>query len=147
MLAFTRPEGPNYRRSLSWLMRSKLLRTVLMFATFAVVWLVVKPAFASGAPVCDPRGATMFAPPPQIQDEERSLDVAPDCDVDGPLDVRSVTPRRGGTITFSISQEPVAPPAIALPPISVGERLPSPAPSLSRPLQGVRFPLERPPRI
>ncbi len=126
-------------------MRSRLLRILFALTTFALVWLVVKPAYAA-APVCDPRGATMFAPPPQIQDPEQSLDVVPDCAVDSPLDVRAVGPRRGGPVSFLISQEPVAQVAIALPPIPIGERLEAAASSLVRPPRGVRSALERPPR-
>jgi hypothetical protein len=126
-------------------MRSRALRILFTLTVFAIVWLVVKPAHAA-APVCDPRGATMFAPPPQIQDAEQSLDVVPDCAVDSPLDVRAVGPRRGGPIAFSFSQEPMAANAILLPPMLVGDKLDAPRSSLVRPPRGVRSALERPPR-
>jgi len=126
-------------------MSPRFLRILLALTTFALVWVVVKPAYAA-APLCDPRGATMFAPPPQIQDTEQSLDVVPDCAVDSPLDVRSVLPQRGGAITFSISQEPMTPSVLALPPIMVGELLAAPSASLVRLPRGVRSALERPPR-
>ncbi|MBX3228576.1 MAG: hypothetical protein KIT84_07980 [Labilithrix sp.] len=73
--------------------RRLLLRTLLACATLVVVWLVVAPKTAlalprSGAPICDPRGAITFAPPPQIQDAELSLDIPADCYDVGPLDLR-----------------------------------------------------------
>ena len=58
---------------------------ISVLAAFTVVWLVVfeREALAlstsTSAPVCDARGAITFAPPPQIQDEERSIDIPADC--------------------------------------------------------------------
>jgi hypothetical protein len=49
-------------------------RIVLAFATTLAAWLVVMPARAA-APLCDDRGATGFAPAPQLQSPEVSIDL------------------------------------------------------------------------
>jgi hypothetical protein len=131
------------------LIRRKLLSTLLAVATFTVVWLVVSPASArSLAPVCDPRGAIGFAPPPQIQDEERSLDIPADCFEVNPLDSKNYVPGHpGAPIDMSSSQEPVAETVITLPAIVLSERLPIRAEGEGRPSPGFRSSLERPPRV
>ena len=131
------------------LIRRKLLRAVLAVATVMVVWLVVSPASAAnrGAPVCDPRGAIGFAPPPQIQDEERSLDIPADCFEVSPLESRNVIPGSRATLEISFAQEPAA----------RGERLLVHAPFVTTRLPvteadavrlppGVRASLDRPPQ-
>ena len=98
-------------------MRHGPWRALLAIATLVVVWLVVAPstAFAasplSGAPICDPRGAITFAPPPQIQDTETSLDIPADCFDIGPLDLRLVKNAdhgRSAPPELTSSQEPAA---------------------------------------
>ena len=65
-------------------MRTRALRLLLTLTTLVVVWLVASPAMASEgtlaslankAPLCDPRGAITFAPPPQMQEPTSSLDI------------------------------------------------------------------------
>ena len=113
-----------------------------------VVWLVVSPASAAnlGAPVCDPRGAIGFAPPPQIQDEERSLDIPADCFEINLVESKNVVPGSRGTLEISFTQEPAA----------RGERLRVHSPFVTRlPVAeadavrlppGVRASLDRPPQ-
>lgn len=122
------------------------MSTVLAFMTFAVVWLVVSPAQAM-APICDPRGAIGFAPPPQIQDEERSLDVTPDCVDVSPLETKNYTP--GCPVQFDApsSQEPATQAAVVIPAIPFVERLPIRRTTEARPPPGVRGSIERPPRV
>jgi hypothetical protein len=130
-------------------MRPGLIRTVLTFAVFAMVWLVAAPAFASTkAPVCDPRGATTFAPPPQLQDLEQSLDVAEaeDCAA-RPEETRHVTsPKRAPRTLASSAQEPAA--AGVSPSVVCGEceLLPAPARTATAGPRGFRVTLDRPPR-
>lgn len=127
----------------------KLLRTFVTLATFAVAWLVASPAQASApAPVCDPRGAIMFAPPPQMQDPEQSLDVVAPCDgrAPDPLSARQVGPQRGPQIDLSFSQEPATPNAFVVPLTPPLARIAAPEEALARAPNGVRFALERPPR-
>jgi len=126
-------------------MRRTFLRTLLTLATLTVVWLVVSPASAM-APVCDPRGAVGFAPPPQIQDEERSLDIPADCFDVNPLETRNVVPGHSGKIDLSSTQEPAAATASMLPDLVFAERLPVRVAIEARPLLGVRLSLDRPPR-
>ena len=60
-------------------MSRRFVRTIVVLATTLAAWLVVMPAYAA-APLCDDRGATMFAPAPQLQSPETSIDTgeAPD---------------------------------------------------------------------
>lgn len=128
--------------------RVKLVRALVAVATFAVVWLVVSPASAlpRRAPVCDPRGAIGFAPPPQFQDLELSLDVPPECVDDGLFDARSVVPGRSAQVDFSISHDPLlaTSPVVAAP--AAAERLGARASERGGPRAAIRSPLERPPR-
>jgi hypothetical protein len=62
-------------------------RNVVAIAAALVAWLVAAPAHAS-APLCDPRGATMIAPAPELEAPLTSLDAAtpaddaqPQCDL------------------------------------------------------------------
>jgi hypothetical protein len=126
-------------------MRGRLFRALITLATFAVVWLVAVPARAS-APVCDPRGAIMFAPPPQIQDEERSIEATDACEAPSPLDVANLVRDRGGRIEISFAREPVTSIAIALPPPPVGLRVEAPVHTRRDPPRGVRTSIDRPPR-
>ena len=123
-----------------------LLRAFVTLATFAVVWFVASPAQAA-APVCDPRGAIMFAPPPQMQDPEQSLDVVAPCDhAEDPFAARQVTPQRGPQIDLSSSQEPVTPNGFVVPSPVCLQRLPAAREEFARAPAGVRSALERPPR-
>lgn len=128
--------------------RGKLLRALVALATFTVVWLVVSPASAlpNRAPVCDPRGAVGFAPPPQIQDLELSLDIPADCVELSPLDTKNVVPGRAAAIDFSISQEPLLEAGVAIPTLAFAERLSARRAVEGRPRPGVHARLERPPR-
>jgi hypothetical protein len=56
-------------------MVSRWSRIFVAVATALVAWLVATPARAS-APLCDPRGATMIAPAPELQAPATSLDAA-----------------------------------------------------------------------
>lgn len=59
-------------------MRRRLAATLAFVATLFAVWLTAAPAFALGAPQCDVRAATTFAPPPQLQDPASSIDLGDD---------------------------------------------------------------------
>jgi hypothetical protein len=124
-----------------------LLRAFVTLATLLVVWTVALPARAA-APVCDPRGAIMFAPPPQMQDPELSLDVVAPCDprAEDPLAARQVGPQRGPQLDLSSSREPATTPAFVVPLVPSLERLPIAREAFARPPTGVHSALERPPR-
>ncbi len=117
-------------------------------ATFAVVWLVVSPASAaSRAPLCDPRGLIAFAPPPQIQDAELSLDIPADCVEDSPIESKNYVPGHlGASIDLSSAQEPVAESPVDLPDVPLSERLSIRASVEGRLPPGFRASLDRPPR-
>jgi hypothetical protein len=129
-------------------MARKLLRVLIALTTFVVVWLVAQPARAAeSAPLCDARGAITFAPPPQIQDEERSIDIPVDCIEINLLETEHVAPGRAPPPDLSFSREPAAvgTPVVLAP--TFEERVPL-APGTNVPLRaGVRFGVERPPRI
>lgn len=130
-------------------MRRKLVHAFVALTTFMVVWLVTSPAraFSDRAPVCDPRGAIGFAPPPQIQDAELSLDIPADCVDVSPLESKNVVPGRSVSIDLSSSQEPVAAITPTLPAFVFAERLPVRVATCARPPPGVRASLDRPPRV
>ena len=142
MLAWAGPSRPDYAA----LNRRKLLSAVLAVATFAVVWLVVSPASAM-APVCDPRGAVGFAPPPQIQNAELSLDIPADCYDVNPLDTKNYVPGHNVQIETWTSQEPVATSSLTVLGLEFAERLPVREHVDARPPSGVRRSLDRPPRV
>ena len=125
----------------------KLLRIFVAVTTFAVVWMVASPAQAA-APVCDPRGAIMFAPPPQMQDPEQSLDVVAPCDgrSDDPFAARQAGPQRGPQIEIVDSREPALTSIVVVPLSPPLARLGAPEEGLPRAPAGVRSALERPPR-
>jgi len=122
------------------------LSALLAVATFAVVWLVVSPASAM-APVCDPRGAVGFAPPPQIQDAELSLDIPADCFDVNPLETKNCVPGHHVQIETWGSQEPMAATPLVVLGLEFAERLPVREHAQTRPPPGFRMSLERPPRV
>jgi hypothetical protein len=132
------------------LLRHRLLRVLVTLTTFVVVWLVAHPAMAmDGAPVCDPRGAANFAPPPQFQDPEQSLDIVTNDDdcTSSPLETRHVVPRHAPPIDApSTSQEPAAAGAAIVVPRGAGDLLPAPDACEVTPRSGFRGAVERPPR-
>lgn len=137
--------------------RRAVSRIYVMLTTLVVVtlaWAFVAPdaqaSVLNRAPVCDPRGAITFAPPPQMQNPTQSLDVVTnddDCS-ESPLDKKHVVPNRaprgeGG----QAAQEPALADAVTLPTGDLaGQRLavPTPEDSFARP--GYRVDFERPPR-
>lgn len=132
-------------------MRPQILRLVVTLATFIVAWFVLPSAAhaAVQAPVCDPRGAITFAPPPQLQDPETSLDIVVDDDdcTKSPLEQRSVTPERTAPQVAASSARDPATSGIVVPiACAPSERLPAPDVSPSCPRRGFRASLERPPR-
>jgi hypothetical protein len=54
-------------------------RALIRWVVWAVAWgfalFAARPAFASGAPMCDERGASMIAPPPTLQAPDAKIDV------------------------------------------------------------------------
>ena len=120
---------------------------MLAVATVMVVWLVVSPASAaSAAPICDPRGAIGFAPPPQIQDEERSLDIPADCVEVSLLETKNVIPGSRGSVEISFAQEPAAGGDRVLVHAPFVTRLPVAETDAVRLPPGVRASLDRPPQ-
>jgi hypothetical protein len=115
---------------------------------------VVSPARAavppgSTAPVCDPRGAITFAPPPQIQDSEQSLDI-PDIDCANKgmesNDARHVVPSHGAPLIDLVSPDQATASQRVVVGSPLGARLAAPPPVLSPAPMGVRSSIERPPR-
>jgi hypothetical protein len=129
-------------------MRSRFLRAAVVLATFMVAWLVVKPAQAA-APRCDPRGAITFAPPPQLQDPDASIDIGVDgCGAVTPLEERLVSPERGApedappSFDSSAAATPSTSPAMDPPAV----RVLGPPHEATGGSAGVRSTIERPPR-
>ena len=125
-----------------------LLRLVVAFAAALTAWLVAAPAWASmSAPQCDNRGAITFAPPPQLQPMQQSIDATDDdmtC-VEKMLAAEGV--HQGNAPPPSPSAtEPVAAPALPILPAFAPRALPPELDVDARAPSGVRTSLERPPR-
>ena len=162
-------------------MRIRLLRAFFTLTTLAVVWLVTAPAFAqnassagptsvpmstmpapavddsvpptSRAPLCDPRGATTFAPPPQMQDVEVSLDTGltlEDCAASNErtsrLGHRAAPGRAPTPLDASASSDAAVITAVAKLAAAARELLPVPVASTMCPRPGIRSTVDRPPR-
>jgi hypothetical protein len=96
---------------------------------------------------CDPRGAAVFAPPPQIQDPELSLDIPPDCAEDSPLDVRNVVPGHTPLQFDTSTPDLTLFSTTGFFALVFSERLPFLLPEAERPPSAPTSSLERPPRL
>ena len=149
-------------------MRIRLLRALFTLTTLAVVWFVTSPALAanapvslhppaersapalSGAPLCDPRGATTFAPPPQMQDVELSLDsglTLDDCMTTRSSDAGRAAPGRApAPLDASASSDAMLISAVATLAAAARELQLVPVASTPCPRPGIRSTVDRPPR-
>jgi hypothetical protein len=134
-------------------MRPKLVRALLTLVTLVVAWLVAPTsafAMTTRAPVCDPRGAIGFAPHPQLQDPEQTLDVpeaSDDCAKSSDDDRLHADRDRGprGPETASTSDPTIhRSPGVLTSPSSV--RVPAPAAAERGARPAHTLALERPPR-
>jgi hypothetical protein len=160
----------------------RLLATLVVAGLSAVVWLMPGVAHAAAsssatgveasfapppqapvpigpstptmrAPLCDPRGAIMFAPPPQMQDVEATLDTGltlDDCfgDAAKNADARRAAPGRAPLpidASSASTDAAVLAAAVALA-ASARELLPAPAASTMCLRPGFRSTVDRPPR-
>lgn len=138
------PPGPALIHSDEPRMPKTLVKYVLCVATMIAAWLVVSPARAE-APLCDQRGATTFAPAPQLQQIQLSIDIGTSDECDPLALLRVVSPDRP-VVWDAPSPEPMAlgaaPPRFvpgAQPVCFADTRLLDPA-------LGVRSSVDRPPR-
>ena len=126
-------------------MRGKVPQLLAAFLCALFVWLLATPARAA-APQCDTRGATTFAPAPTLQAPSTSIDIgdaAPECGdswLADALDQRSSSPDAGQ----ELAQTVLASGPVNL--VAPSTRTETPEPPRGRPLPGVRFSLDRPPR-
>lgn len=144
MLAFPGQADPDYAA----LARSRLLRMVFTLAIFATAWLVAAPAWAERAPLCDKRAAITFAPPPQIQDPEMSIDIGmSDCDISSIIHGRELDQDRAPyAIDFSTSQHAAPRTGVGLFAVPLDTRLPAPVADAAYLKTPPRAGVERPPR-
>jgi hypothetical protein len=129
-------------------MGKRFLRAALTIAVVAIVWLVTAPAFASTkAPVCDPRGAVGFAPPPQLQEPEQSIDVDPSEDCSGSAEeTRHLTGGRTSSSLGGGGLEPARAPSPPDLPLPSCQRVVATRFVSATGAAGVREGVERPPR-
>lgn len=115
--------------------RAHLRRRVaaLLVSVVAFTLLVLAPRAASAAaPMCDPRAAVVFAPAPQLQDPETSIDLGLEEDCGGfAASDRAITPDGGGSTWDS-----PASPSATLPAALVVVHAASPVSELSRAAEG-----------
>jgi hypothetical protein len=123
-------------------------RLMVAFAAAIAVWAIATPAWAS-APLCDPRGATGIAPPPQLQQPQTSIDtgVAPeDCSELAALTTAFDHGRAPEPSPPGASQEPmVASAAPASPDVTVTGSIARDGVAVSE-SAGARSQVDRPPR-
>lgn len=115
--------------------------------------LLARIAPSDRAPLCDPRGAIMFAPPPQMQDVEVSLDTGLTFDEclaslrdkgqNGAAPGRAPLPLDASSAS---SDAAVLATAVLLA-ACARELLPAPAASTSCARPGIRSTVDRPPRV
>ncbi|HSO32155.1 MAG TPA: hypothetical protein VLT33_06560 [Labilithrix sp.] len=103
------------------------------------------------APLCDPRGATTFAPPPQMQDVEVSLDTGltlDDCAKSSASREghRAAPGRAPAPLDANASSDAAVITAVATLAAAARELLPVPVASTLCPRPGVRSTVDRPPR-
>jgi hypothetical protein len=127
----------------------RVLRAALFASIMLAVWSFARPALASSlAPFCDDRGATALAPPPalEVPDEALRQAAAPPCAPDSPLFGLAFDHSHPRSSKTWPSQEP----ALGVTSIPVarpsGERLEFASHATSPPY-GVRYRVERPPRV
>jgi hypothetical protein len=162
-------------------MRVRLFRVVLTLTAWAVVWLVTAPAFArqllvsleppleslpadapsvekllpsSWAPLCDPRGASALAPPPQMQDVERTLDAGltlEDCMASTSVAASHAETNRAPKVPDVRSSNEPARNGVTFGSFSLcaprSGRVPVERPRRTRARLGFREAVERPPRV
>jgi hypothetical protein len=165
-------------------MRSRaLLRAFFTLVAIAAAWFVVTPASAAGnvssalveasfapapppappppsvppsmrAPLCDPRGAITFAPPPQMQDVEVSLDTGlalDDCMSTSSGDSRHAAPGRAPLpidgASASLDSALARALGAAILAHAARELVPAPIASTSCSRPGYRSTVDRPPRV
>ena len=116
------------------------------------VLLLAAAAPGDRAPLCDPRGAITFAPPPQMQDVEVSLDsglTLDDCfSSDRNHDLKRAAPGRAPVpldASSASSDAAVLATAVMLA-ACARELLPAPVASTSCSRPGIRSTVDRPPR-
>ncbi len=127
-------------------MPRSLVKYAICVATMVAAWLVASPARAE-APLCDMRGATTFAPAPQLQQLQVSIDLGLEKDDCDPLKLlRMVSKDRPGQSWEAPAADPVAASHPA-PRFTPGSALVHYAePPMLPPSSGVRASIERPPR-
>jgi len=123
-------------------------RLLVAFATAFAVWALAAPARAA-APLCDPRGATVMAPAPSLEEPETSIDVgspADDCLIRFALSAATGGRAPEAPSTTSMQGDPAVPGAgVILPAAPSANVIPAPvAPGGERP--GARGRIDRPPR-
>lgn len=133
-------------RSRVTLVSTRVARYAVAVATMLAAWLVSFSARAE-APLCDTRGATTFAPAPQLQEMPVSIDLGLEKDECDPLKLlRMVSKDRPGRSWDAPVADPVAVthPAPRFAPGSAPAHYAEP--SMLPPCTGVHSSIERPPR-
>jgi len=131
-------------------MVTRVFRTAIFAGVLLALWTLGRPAHAAGlAPFCDDRGATALAEPPALEAPDVAIQraAAPPCGTDAPVFGLALGPAH-----HVASGAPAdAAPAAAASPLPV---LPPPLDGLvvfvsgeTPPQAGVRYRVERPPRV
>lgn len=112
------------------------------------LWAIASPAWAAPAPFCDDRGASALAPPPLLEATDVAVlraSARAACPGEELLLGASLTRGHDGPAPTADGPEPTLPSAAAAVVPAASEPMGVP-PSVTRPADGVRSRIERPPR-
>lgn len=138
---------------------SRVFHALVTLAAFFAVWVVSEriasastESIANKAPLCDARGAITFAPPPQMQDLEVSLDIDVSLDCFGPATKGETRHATNGHAPVPVdaavaAREPVSHAATVIVARAPSERIKAPDASTSCSRPGHRSTVDRPPRV
>jgi hypothetical protein len=125
----------------------RMLRTALTASLVLTLWTVARPAFAMPAPLCDDRGASAIAVAPTLEADGGTVarTVSGSCGGDAAFLRVTIAPVHSGFTDHPSNDECARPLAGLHIVVPAGEVCSIARPS-SRPLHGVTFRVERPPR-
>lgn len=126
-----------------------LARIAASLVAVTVVWLVCPRAALAAAPLCDARGAIMFAPPPTLDEPNTSIDVGDNDDCSSTTRAIDVALKRGQSPSAADASQDLARAALSAPIVVLAPTATATAVDVVAHFaapRGVRARVDRPPR-